>query len=82
MRKELTKILIANSNEIIRLAKSIRTLAIFNEVDDSEEEDNLLAMQKIYGNISDLSGQLMQELDCLLKGFLPSNKDKERGLEK
>ena len=80
MRKELTKILVANSNEIIRLAKSIRTLAIFNEVDDSEEEDNLLAMQKIYGNISDLSGQLMQELDCLLKGFLPSNIDKEERL--
>ena len=78
MKKELTKILVANSNEIIRLAKSIRTLAIFNEVDDSEEEDNLLAMQKIYGNISDLSGQLMQELDCLLRGFLPSNIDKER----
>lgn len=78
MKKELTKILVANSNEIIRLAKSIRTLAILNEVDDSEEEDNLLAMQKIYGNISDLSGQLMQELDYLLKGFLPSNIDKER----
>lgn len=69
MNKQFKKELIAEANEIKRLSNSIRTIIILGDNQEMDMLDILIKIQKIFGDIHDIGGRNLEELDYIIRGL-------------
>lgn len=63
MNRQYQKELIKEINEIKRLSNSIRALIVLGDIQEMEDLEILIKAQKFFGDILDISGRNLEELD-------------------